>query len=154
MWQWGIRIYDHGDENNSIRYLDFHLKHSQGKLFQYINAHVNDYAQVMTSINVIHDETVCSSTESVSNKYKHKYKCHPWWHCLQFNWVRFMSGTKHLPGSVHGDETFLQFSPNYTGIGLFFAKWQSIYNRPSQNVLDRYEQQWQFLRKSRFKSKM
>jgi len=57
------------------RYLDFHLEHSQGKLFQYVNAHVNDYAQ--------------------------------------FNWVRFMSGTNNLPGSVHGDETFLQFSPNF-----------------------------------------
>jgi len=57
------------------RYVDFHLEHSQGRLFQYVNAHVNDYAQ--------------------------------------FNWVRFLSSTNSLPGSVHGDETFLQFSPNF-----------------------------------------
>ena len=73
----------------SSRYLDFHLEHSQGKLFQYVNAHVNDYAQVMTTTNFM-----------MMKK-------------LQFNWVRFMSGTNYLPGSVHGDETFLQFSPNF-----------------------------------------
>ena len=72
------------------RYLDFHLEHSQGKLFQYVNAHVNDYAQVVIKMARIYDE-----------------------YYLQFNWVRFMSGTKSLPGSVHGDETFLQFSPNF-----------------------------------------
>ena len=32
------------------RYVDFHLEHSQGKLFQYVNAHVNDYAQVVMTL--------------------------------------------------------------------------------------------------------
>ena len=49
------------------RYLDFHLEHSQGKLFQYVNAHVNDYAQVMTTTNAMHDDdSICSSTGSDS----------------------------------------------------------------------------------------
>ena len=42
------------------RYVDFHLEHSQGKLFQYVNAHVNDYAQVAMMMmelgSVIHDD--------------------------------------------------------------------------------------------------
>ena len=51
----------------SSRYLDFHLEHSQGKLFQYVNAHVNDYAQVMTTANAMHDDdSICSSTGSDS----------------------------------------------------------------------------------------
>ena len=29
-----------------IRYVDFHLEHSRGRLFQYVDAHLNDYSQV------------------------------------------------------------------------------------------------------------
>ena len=29
-----------------IRYIDFHLEHSHGRLFQYVDAHLNDYSQV------------------------------------------------------------------------------------------------------------
>ena len=29
-----------------LRYIDFHLKHSHGRLFQYVDAHLNDYSQV------------------------------------------------------------------------------------------------------------
>ena len=39
-------VKEYVDVPTSCRYLDFHLEHSQGKLFQYVNAHVNDYAQV------------------------------------------------------------------------------------------------------------
>ena len=46
--------------SSTFRYLDFHLEHSQGKLFQYVNAHVNDYAQVVMMMvelgSVIYDD--------------------------------------------------------------------------------------------------
>ena len=29
-----------------IRYLDFHLQHSTGRIYQYVNDHVNAYEQV------------------------------------------------------------------------------------------------------------
>ena len=33
-----------------FRYLDFHLDHSNGRIFQYVNEHVNAYEQVLLCI--------------------------------------------------------------------------------------------------------
>jgi len=55
------------------RYLDFHLDHSNGRIFQYVNEHVNAYEQL--------------------------------------NWAVFFGGPRHLPGTSHADELFLQWSP-------------------------------------------
>jgi len=55
------------------RYLDYHLEHSSGRIYQYVNEHRNEYEQL--------------------------------------NWAAFLGGPKHLPGTSHADELFLQWSP-------------------------------------------
>ena len=41
---------EHQNHQNIFRYLDFHLDHSNGRIFQYVNEHVNAYEQVLLCI--------------------------------------------------------------------------------------------------------
>ena len=66
------------------KYLDYHIQHSSGNIFQYINKHINDYGQIVWLI-------LSNFTDFV---------------ILQMIW---MSGVGDLPGVSHADELWIEF---------------------------------------------